>query len=311
MKRLKEMYSIHSPSGREGAIIRFIAKWIKNNVVDAQLSIDHENNNIYITRGKSETYPCVVAHLDQVQKRHSKDFVAVEDSDIIFGYSPKFRRQEGLGADDKNGIWIALKMIEKYDVIKVALFGSEEVGCIGSSNADMSFFDNVRFVIEADRRGYKDMVTSIGMFPLCSPEFIQDAKPEMFGYAECDGMMTDVLALKENGLSVSCINLSCGYYAPHTDVEYTCKSDLMNCKAFVEYIIENLVDVYPHSPEDEYNFFEEDIWEVEEAIWNTLDTTPIYDWENIYSAMKPLYPKMSKSLFDGVVIEYKKYTGWI
>jgi hypothetical protein len=36
---------------------------------------------------------------------------------------------EGLGADDKNGIWIALQCLKKYDTVKVAFFVSEEVGC--------------------------------------------------------------------------------------------------------------------------------------------------------------------------------------
>lgn len=76
--------------------------------------------NLYMTRGISETYPCIVAHLDQVQREHSKDFKAIETEDIIFGYSPKNRKREGLGADDKNGIWIALKCLEKYECIKVA-----------------------------------------------------------------------------------------------------------------------------------------------------------------------------------------------
>ena len=43
------------------------------------------------------------------------------------------------------------------------------------------------------------------------------------------GMMTDVLELKERGLGVSCINLSCGYYEPHSDEEFTVKKDLLNC----------------------------------------------------------------------------------
>lgn len=42
-------------------------------------------------------------------------------------------------------------------------------------------------------------------------------------------MMTDVLELKERGLGVSCINLSCGYYEPHSDEEFTVKKDLLNC----------------------------------------------------------------------------------
>ena len=62
-------------------------------------------------------------------------------------------------------------------------------------------------------------------------------------------MMTDVETLKEQGLSVSCCNMSCGYYQPHTDQEYSVKADLLNCLALVEHIIENCTDVYPHEYE--------------------------------------------------------------
>ena len=61
--------------------------------------------------------------------------------------------------------------------------------------------------------------------------------------------MTDVQELKERGLQVSCINLSCGYYEPHTDHEFTIKKDLMNCLSLVEHIIENCTEPYPHQPE--------------------------------------------------------------
>ena len=61
--------------------------------------------------------------------------------------------------------------------------------------------------------------------------------------------MTDVQELKERGLQVSCTNLSCGYYEPHTDHEFTIKKDLMNCLSLVEHIIENCTDTYPHQAE--------------------------------------------------------------
>ena len=50
-------------------------------------------------------------------------------------------------------------------------------------------------------------------------------------------------ALKRNGLEVSCVNLSCGYYEPHTDNEYTILSDLCKCYRFVPVSYTHL-DVY-------------------------------------------------------------------
>ena len=78
------------------------------------------------------------------------------------------RRLEGLGADDKNGIWIALKCLEQFPVLKIAFFKEEEIGCGGSSVADMSFFKDCRYCIQADRKGSSDLITSIGVTDLCS-----------------------------------------------------------------------------------------------------------------------------------------------
>lgn len=252
MKLFRKLASIYSGSHKEEPMRQYIKRWIRSSVPGVLIEED-AIGNMYITKGQSDTYPCVVAHLDQVQDEYPEDYKAIETPDIIFGYSPSLRKQCGLGADDKCGIWIALKMLKKHDAIKLAFFPGEEVGCVGSSQANMDFFDDVRFVIEPDRRGYKDLITEIGWTDLCSDEFLQASDYADFGYEPTHGMMTDVETLKNNGLKVSCINLSCGYYAPHTEDEYIVKADLINACAFVDHIIEKCGDVYTHEAKDTYN----------------------------------------------------------
>lgn len=249
MELLKQLYKIHSLSGFEKRMGKFIRRWIRKNVPGAICQTD-KLGNIYVTRGKAEDYPCLASHIDQVQKTHSEDFVCIESKDIILGYSPKNRQQEGLGADDKNGIWIALKCLKEYECLKAVFFVGEERGCIGSGAADLTFFEDCRFVVQSDRRGYKDLVTNIGWNELCSREFLADTEYEKFGYQTHEGMITDVGELKDRGLAISCINLSCGYYEPHSDEEFTVKKDLLNCLALVRHIIENCNKVYPHKSEE-------------------------------------------------------------
>lgn len=268
MELLKTLYSIYSPSGNEKKMRRFVKRWIYKNIPDAEITTDLKGN-IYVTKGKAENYPCIVAHLDQVQKTHSRDFVCIESEDVIFGYSPKNHRQEGLGADDKNGIWIALKALLKYPTLKAVFFVEEEIGCRGSAQADITFFTDCRFVIQCDRRGNNDLITSISFTDLCSEEFIKATEYEIFGYSPTDGMMTDVLELKERGIEVSCINMSCGYYQPHTDQEFTDKNDLLNCQKFVEHIIENCTTVYPHKCE--YSYYGNCYWEEQEELYLLAD----------------------------------------
>ena len=248
MELLKTLYCIHSKSGKEDKMLEFLINWLFANFPKAEVEMD-DKGNLYVTKGESETYPCIVAHVDQVQSYHSDDFEAIETTDIIFGYSKSMRRYEGLGADDKNGVWIALQCLLKYDVLKVAFFVGEEIGCVGSNAADMDFFNDCRFVVQCDRRGFDDIIHTAGSVELCSDDFLNDCGYQFFGYTKQYGMMTDVMTLKRRGLSVACINLSCGYYEPHTDSEFTIKYDLENCLYFVQYIIENCTKVYEHKYE--------------------------------------------------------------
>jgi putative aminopeptidase FrvX len=257
MELLEKLYKTYSPTGHEKEMRKFIVRWIKENCRNTMIAKD-KKGNLYITKGKANTYPCLAAHMDQVQKIHSADFGVYRSEDILFGYSKKNKRYEGLGADDKNGIWVALKCLQKFDVLKVTFFVEEESGCTGSENAVMSFFDDCRFVLEIDRRNGGDFITTIGGWTsLCSQEFIDAVDPIKHGYHEEVGLMTDVEALKENGLKVSAANISCGYYNPHTDTEFTLWSELNNCLAFVEHIIVTCQEVYPHET-DGYKFYEYD-----------------------------------------------------
>lgn len=268
MKLFKKLASIYSGSDKEEPMRRYIKRWIRSCVRNVSVKTD-EYGNMYITKGEAETYPCVVAHLDQVQDKYPADYKAVETPDIIFGYSPSNRRQCGLGADDKCGIWIALKMLKKHDAIKIAFFPGEEIGCVGSSKADMSFFDDVRFVIEPDRRGSSDLITVIGGTELCSEDFLYDISYKDFGYKPRNGMMTDVETLKIRGLKASCINMSCGYYNPHTEDEYIVKADLVNAMNFVDNVIENCTDVYTHEPKerDDYYSYKRRMYEADDYYW--------------------------------------------
>lgn len=311
MELLSKLYKIHSPSGHEKPMRKFIRKWIEENIKGVSLQYDGIGN-MYMTKGHSETYPCIVAHLDQVQHNHSADFQCYIDQGEVFGWSDMNQRYEGLGADDKNGIWIALKCLQKFEVLKVAFFNSEEVGCIGSASADMEFFKDCRFVIQPDRRGAHDLITEIGWSQICSEEFIQDLDADLYGYVATSGLMTDVQELSERGVGISCINVSCGYYSPHTDKETTRVDDLTNCLNFVSHIVEKCTKVYPfkyerysytsnrwksygansssHSDYDYGDYYER--WWGYDDYYN--DTAPLFDendLENAYDlSAKPYIP---------------------
>lgn len=291
---LKQLFCIHSKSGKEGKIRKFLWNHIRQNIPNAKIVCD-KPGNLYITKGKSETYPCIVAHMDQVQDKHSKDFIAYEAEDIIIGFSPKRREQQGLGADDKCGIWIGLKCLQKFEALKLAFFVGEEVGCKGSGQAEMDFFSDCRFVIEPDRKGAEDLITQIGWTPLCSDDFLKDIGFKKFGYKETDGMMTDIEALKDNGLAISCINLSCGYYKPHTDQEFVYKPALSNCLAFIEHIIKTCTKVYPHvdmtSQYERENYYYDVYDDYYSEIYDMLTNDPSLSFGDIEARFIDFYGK--------------------
>lgn len=241
-KLLKELYTIHAHSRNLQNMQDFLMEKLEEMSVDVYTD---EVGNIYAVKGESDTYPCLACHIDQVQHQHSDDFVCIESHGVIFGYSHSERMQQGLGADDKNGIFICLEMLKEIDVLKCVFFVDEEIGCIGSSSCDMSFFEDCRYIIEPDRRGANDLITSMFCGSVCSEDFIKDIRPENFGYKEVQGSITDVGTLVEEGVGISCLNLSCGYYEAHTDHEFTVLEDLRNCMNFVRWIILNITDVYP------------------------------------------------------------------
>lgn len=257
MKTLKKLYSIHSKSGKEGNMRKYIMKYCRQ--IENTKVVSDNVGNVYVTKGTSDIYPCIASHIDQVQTRHANDFQVYDAGDVLFGYSKSQREQQGLGADDKNGIWIALKCLRKYDNIKCVFFVGEEIGCVGSSACDISFFDDCRFVLQCDRRGNDDFITNIGCQQLCSEQFVKDAQIDLFGYHEEHGMMTDVETLRSRGVTCSCCNMSCGYYNPHTDEEITNVDDLINCLALVEHIIENCVGDYTYQCEytGYYNWYDD------------------------------------------------------
>lgn len=247
MELLQKLYKISSHSGHEKAMQKFIMDYCKENITELTIVKD-KIGNIYVTKGEDKTYPCVVAHMDEVHKKN-KDKEIIAHNNVLLGIDCKAMKQTGIGADDKNGIWVALNLLKTEKVLKCAFFVGEEVGCVGSHQADMTFFDNVRFVLQCDRKNGGDFITNASGVELCDKDFFERCEAAKFGYKVTNGLQTDVVTLKEKGLKVCAVNMSCGYYNPHQDSEMTRFDELKNCLALCEHIIKTLTEVQPHTYE--------------------------------------------------------------
>ena len=165
-------------------------------------------------------YPTLACHLDQVQTIHSDDFEVLQEDGMLYGWSKTNQQREGLGADDKNGIYICLRCLEECPCVKVFMAVGEEKGCIGSSRADMSFFSDSLYVLEPDCKGGQEVHTNLKGVPCASDEFVKALQLETNDYTLTDGKGSDIFALTLSGVGVSCANIPAGYHHPHKDDEY-------------------------------------------------------------------------------------------
>ena len=240
MKLLQQLYSISSKSGMEDRIKSFILDYLRD--VDMVIKTD-DIGNLFITKGLAETYPCLAAHLDEIHVPCEREVVV--DGDVLYAVDRLWNRV-GCGADDKNGLWVIMNTLKIEPVLKAVLFVQEEstgdqAGCRGARSCDLSFFDNIRYVIECDRKGSSDVVSiGKGETLLCDPDFIPQSILQKYGYEMVTGGKTDVVELKMRGLDIPVCNISCGYYNAHKNSEYTKFSELQSCLLFIQEIIQNI-----------------------------------------------------------------------
>ena len=245
MEKLKEVLSVQTSSYEQFRMFAYIVRQLQT-IPDTEYYTT--NGNLYVQRGKGlGKYPCIVAHMDTVHDI-VEDLYPVEIDGNITGFNRVTMEQTGIGGDDKVGIYIALECLREFDNIKVAFFRDEEVGCLGSYEAHMDFFSDCKFVLQCDRRGDGDFITSASGVELSSDDFQRDVLPIIsgYGYTFASGMMTDVMALKENGIRCSVANMSCGYYNPHTPQEYVNVWDVENCLDMCKTIIRYCTKSYKH-----------------------------------------------------------------
>lgn len=239
--------------------------------------VTSDRGNIYCTKGNASLYPCIVAHTDTVHALiPERDFDVMGCDQMIFGFDKGRNDFSGIGGDDKVGIYIALCVLREFDYCKAAFFRDEEIGCAGSAQAQMPFFDDCSFVLMCDRKGNKDFVNDICFTKITSDEFDDAILPVLasHGYSFAEGMLTDVAQLKWNGLKVCCANMSCGYYNPHSKDEFINLADMNNCKAMVYELIKQFGDQqWKHEATE--RVYSDDYYEGQ-SVWNDSE-----DWERV------------------------------
>ena len=150
----------------------------------------------------------LVAHLDTVFEIPPQQIFYDQKQHIM--WSP-----QGLGADDRAGIFSIIKILQKGYLPTVCFTTDEEIGGIGSivlsQEIKKPFFD-VKYIIELDRQGKTDCV-----FYGCKNEKFQQYI-EGFGFTTAIGTFTDISNICPNW-GIAGVNLSVGYINEHSTKE--------------------------------------------------------------------------------------------
>lgn len=152
-----------------------------------------------------------------------------------------------LGGDDKCGASIALTLAATTELpLKIVASVEEERGCVGIEQVDPSFFEDVAYALVLDRRGANHLIVSIGDETLCTGAFAAAmmraaATTGLLVYAAI-GVLSDALTLSRYIRNV--VNLSVGYYRPHTVEEHVSLADLWHSYQWVHEALRTL----PRSP---------------------------------------------------------------
>ena len=235
MKELIQVMDVQTTSYQTKRMERFIKKKIDSFGLEYEVDA---YGNIYVTKGDADLYPTMVCHIDTVHDMND-NFEVHRSGNNLFAIDKVTLERLGIGGDDKVGVYITLEMLKHFDNFKAVFFKDEEVGCVGSSKADFTFFDDSTIVLECDRQGISDFVNSISCVTLYSKEFSHDISTILnaYGRKEVYGGMTDVLEVAYN-TNVCVANMSCGYYDPHSDNEYIKISEVMATKDMCIEILE-------------------------------------------------------------------------
>jgi hypothetical protein len=237
---LKDLLSVQAPSEHEARMQDFVYDWIEENVPDARVTVDNYGN-IYAQKGEKDIYPCVVAHMDEVND-FTEDRTIVEVGNLFVGLNPQTGEYAGCPGDDRVGCYMCLEMLRVLPDIKVAFFVEEEIGGVGSGNSNLSFFKNCAFIAQADRMFNFEFITQTNGVTVSSVEF-QDAVEQIFlpyNYSFGHGTFTDVGVLTNRGVGICTFNIGCGYYDSHSSEEKVCLPDVENCLNIIYYICGDL-----------------------------------------------------------------------
>ena len=198
-----------------------VKTYMEKYLISKKYEVINEDGFLY---AKGDVPVLLVAHMDTVHKETCTSVIRVKN---------RFSSPQGIGGDDRCGIFIIANLVKKHHC-SVLLLEDEEIGTIGARKfTETDYINNlsVNFMIEFDRKGNNDAV-----FYTCDNEDFTNHVLDNTGYKVAIGSWTDISVLMP--ASKLCgVNLSCGYYNPHTLNEYVNYDEMLDTISAAEVLI--------------------------------------------------------------------------
>ncbi len=220
------MFNIFKASNKK--LLKIVARELKRHGYQVK-------KNVKFVYGEGTIPILLVAHVDTVHVTLPHDIYVDKDEQVM--WSP-----QGLGADDRAGVYAILQILEKGYRPFVLFTDEEESGGIGATNAAYLLKPDVKYVIGLDRRGSNDAV----YYDCANCEFEDYITSQGFNFA-C-GSFSDISILCPEW-GIAGVNLSVGYYCAHTKAEYLKLNELNNTIQRVSKMLDN-------PPDSKYEYIE-------------------------------------------------------
>ena len=206
----------------------------------------------------------LVAHLDTVHKKTPTTFYLSHDNDLSCN--------EGIGGDDRCGVFIIMELIETLDC-HVLFTEDEEMGGRGAIRfSESGISPEVQYIVEFDRQG-KDDAVFYGCANAPFTEFV-----EQHGFWQNIGSFSDISYIAP-ATGIAAVNLSSGYYHAHTAREIIRMSDLESILERAARLIANVDTKYEYVDEEHWNWATD--WERDMRCpycAQTIDNTVFHDY---------------------------------
>lgn len=238
MKNFKKICRMSKEKVKEWAEKLLVSKYGRENVIN-------EDGFLY-ARGNGKAPILLTAHMDTVHKEKCTD-IKVEKIKLDGKTETILSSPQGIGGDDRCGIWMIYMVLTKTKYRPSILFcEDEEIGGVGSDKFTKTEYitelENLKYLLELDRANSDDAV-----YYDCGNEEFKIYIEKAIGYKEDYGSFSDIGHLSP-AYDKASVNLSCGYYKQHTLDEYVVFEEMYHTYGKVK----ELLKLSKDAPEFDY-----------------------------------------------------------